>query len=512
MQCPVADTIIEWPTDAQAEASKPLALKMEILENRRSGKVCPIGAAGVQESLGPILSTNPLVDGHVDWDPVSNVFTSDITASRNLISGYTGKVMVEQPILNARSVMPASASTLSKALDVMPASTLRELAAAVEQAPAAPLQSKSDGRDTQKDFCCACIYAPAEKDTAYNHAGETRFRDICKAQVEDTKRQDLVKCQDAAAFPYKGKEGELTYPGLQEWVKSVVPEKCTSIFIMSERHGNGYYDWVRDIFEPSVQCVKAGPKIKCIYHFEASCSGYSYPRSLCWRAKKLREDLEELKCNTYFEIVAARQENATPGTQFRVDETGGKLTQSNPDGSVELNAIWRNLVVTRKSFWLYRHKPGKDKKGSWTWERYSRDDFQRFCTGHDPFDPTNRFAKDDTCPAGSFKLPEDWGSQPPKKDGARKTIVMALWTNLEWCHFCRVLDEKLPELKQKARAAGFEIVVRDPNKNETNPNGNAVPGALIYPPGVTDPKQAVKSNGADVIQRDLERLIDKLPR
>lgn len=516
-QCSRKDQKIKWPTDAQAEALKPYQLKMELLEARRAGRACTVSPQGVQEILDAVQADVPLLDGQVDWDPLSNTFSADITTSRNQISGYSGNVMFEQPVLNARSVMSGSAANWNKALNAMPASTLRELATAVEQqtgAPSSPAAGKSTGKDRKKDFCCACIYAPAEPGTAYNQAGETRFRDICKAQVADATRQDLVKCQDAAAFPYKGKEGELTYPGLQEWVKSVVPNKCTSIFIWSERHGNGYYHFVKDIFEPAVQCITAGPEIKCVYHYEGSCSGYSYARTVCIQAENLRARLEKEKCNTYLEIIAARQENATPGTQWRVDERGGMLQQSNPDGSVELNHIWRNLIVTRKGFWLLRHVQGPDKNGSWKWVRYTYDEFKKFCQGFDPYDRTNNGAADPFCPASEKTfVPVDRGNQPPpgpKPPQASKKIVMALWTDPSYCAPCRVLEGDLPKIKAKATAAGYQLEVRPPKAGEVNPNGRAIPGALIYPPGVTDANQAIKSAGGGVIQKDLEGLISKL--
>jgi hypothetical protein len=477
----------------------------------------------VQEILDIVQADIHLLDGQVDWDPLTNRFSSDITSSRELISGYSGELLAQQPVLNAKAVMSGDASNWDRAFQGMSASTLRQLAAQVQQPapparPATPTAGVPKGRDRAKDFCCACIYAPAQRGTAYNHGGETRFRDICKAQVEEaTRRNDLVTCQDSAAFPYKGEEGHLTYPGLQEWVRSVVPNKCSSIFIWSERHGNGYYHFVRDIFEPAVQCITAGPKISCIYHYEGSCSGYSYPRTVCIQAENLRQRLERENCNTYLEIVAARSENATPGTAWRVDERGGMLLQSNPDGSVKLNHIWRNLIVTRKGFWLFRHVPSQDGKGSWRWERYSYEDFKKFCQGFDPYDRTNNGARDPFCPAGEKTfVPPLPSTKPtpkppaPKPPQTAQTIEMALWTDPSFCPPCRQLEKDLPAIKASAAAAGLTLVVRGPKRGEVNPNGRAIPGALIYAPGVTDPNLAIKSAGGGTIQTDLRNLIERL--
>jgi hypothetical protein len=516
---------IGWPSDQEALDSRPSALVRAM--NRRPPrklKDLPKNASSrvAAESLSDFLSGVPMPqafpDGSIRWNLPANTFTMSLDHNRQIASEYTGDVLGEAATMRSLTTFNGDDEGLIGKLLAMPQQRFAALQSMVGQA-AEEESSEWKRPDPKKDFCCACIYAPGDRSSAYNGT-ETRFKTICEAMVKDNSRHDVVTCQDARAFAIRGQAGKSEIDGLAEWTREVIPAKCDSMYIVSERHGNGYYHMLDDIFKPATVCALSGTSVKCVYQFEQSCSGYSFPFSVCHKARELQEKLNEADSNTYFEIVAARDENATPGGSHSVDERFEKITQSNPDGHVKLNHIWRNLVVTRDGFWLYRHVPdANNPKGSWKWVPYTWQELKDFCAGSDKYYP-KRSGPDQFCPIKTPYVPPNPGdtTAPPKDDSGpkddnnpggndavkEKTVTIDLWTDPTVCIPCAQLDQQLPAIIEAAAKEGITVVVNVQGGANASPT-QAIPFALV-----SDGKNKSGGQGPLNIVRKIQEAVRRL--
>jgi hypothetical protein len=516
---------IGWPTDQEALDARPPALvramnrrpprKLKNLDKNASSRVSP-------ESLSEFLSAVPMPqafpDGSIRWNLPANTFTMSLSHNQQLASEYTGEVIAEATTMRSRTTFNGDDEGLVDRLLAMSQPRFAKLQSMVGQA-AEEESGEWKRPDPKKDFCCACIYAPGDRSSAYNGT-ETRFKTICEAMVKDNSRHDMVTCQDARAFAVRGPAGKSEIDGLAEWTRQVIPAKCDSMYIISERHGNGYYHMLEDIFKPATVCALSGASVKCVYQFEQSCSGYSFPFSVCHKARELQEKLNEADNNTYFEITAARDENATPGGAHSVDERFEKITQSNPDGHVKLNHIWRNLVVTRDGFWLYRHVPDKgDPKGSWKWVPYTWEELKQFCAGFDKYYP-KRSGQDQFCPIKTPYVPPNPGDTttppkdetPPKDDSnpngndvvKEKTVTIDLWTDPAVCDPCRTLDQSLPSVIEAAAKQGITVIVNVKGGGSQSPT-KVIPFAIV-----SDGSSEVRGQGPTSILKNVRAAIIRL--